>query len=247
MTKIAILSDIHGNMDALQVVLDEAQALGVSRVFVCGDIAGYYYDTAAVWRALMSWEAVMCHGNHEAMLAEWIEGDDARRKELRTKYGSSHQISKENMPKEAIQALIRLAHPVPVEIDGLRFLLSHGTPWEEDAYIYPNMNAEDKERLFTYSDDYDVVLMGHTHYQFAYEHDGFLVLNPGSVGQPRSGKEDQTQSQARAQWALYDTQTRSHQLMTSFYDPSRIFEQADRYDPHLPYLKNVLMRREIAA
>ena len=64
MTKIAILSDIHGNIDALHAVLADARQQGAEHLFVCGDITGYYYDTAAVWDEILSWNVTMCRGNH---------------------------------------------------------------------------------------------------------------------------------------------------------------------------------------
>ena len=143
------------------------------------------------------------------------------------------------MNKDDIDKLLSLSHPVSIQGDDVNFLLSHGAPWNE------NMKDEDRKNIESYSKEYDVVMMGHTHYQFSHENNKFLALNPGSVGQPRSGKEAGA-SQARAQWALYNTQNRKHSLMTSTYDSSRIFEQADRYDPHLPYLKTVLTRQEAA-
>ena len=243
MTKIAILSDIHGNLDALKAVLVDAQTQGVQRLFVCGDIAGYYYDTAAVWQTLKMWDAVMCRGNHEAILADWVA--DVGRDDITRRYGSSYRIAAETMSQEDMGSLLSLSHPVEIIDDDVRFLLTHGAPWDEDVYLYPDMTEEHRERLSGYADRYDVVLMGHTHYPFAFEQDNFLILNSGSVGQPRSGKEIlNLPDKARAQWALYDTSDQTYSLITSSYDPSRIFEQAEKYDPHLPYLKTVLKRQD---
>ena len=245
MTKIAILSDIHGNIDALHAVLADARQQGAEHLFVCGDITGYYYDTAAVWDEILSWNVTMCRGNHETIFSQWINGTPAQQEAIRIKYGSSYRIAAETMNKDDIDKLLSLSHPVSIQGDDVNFLLSHGAPWNENVYIYADMKDEDRKNIESYSKEYDVVMMGHTHYQFSHENNKFLALNPGSVGQPRSGKEAGA-SQARAQWALYNTQNRKHSLMTSTYDPSRIFEQADRYDPHLPYLKSVLTRQEAA-
>lgn len=243
MTQIAILSDIHGNIDALDAVLADARQRGAERLFVCGDITGYYYDTAQVWDKILLWDVAMCHGNHETIFSEWISGTPAQQESIRIKYGSSYKIALETMKKNDIDKLLSLSHPVSIQVDGVNFLLSHGAPWNEDAYMYPDMKEEDRKKVESYSKEYDVIVMGHTHYQFCHENNNFLILNPGSVGQPRSGKEARV-CYARAQWALYDTKNRKYSLMTSTYDPSHIFEQVDHYDPHLPYLKTVLTRQE---
>ncbi len=244
MTNIAIISDIHGNMDALQAVFTDAEKHESSRFFVCGDIVGYYYDTATIWQLLSERRAVMCRGNHEQILSEWINGDMSQRDAIRKRYGSSYQRAFEEMKQEDLQALLALPHPTAINIDNVRFLISHGTPWDEDVYIYPDKIDDHLHKLESYITDYDVICMGHTHYQMSFMHNGLHIINPGSVGQPRSGKEDDQAKMSRAQWALYNTDDRSCQLLTSFYDPSRVYAQADRHDPDLPYLKKVLKRQE---
>ena len=246
MTRIAIISDIHGNKDALQAVLNDADQQGISRIFVCGDITGYYYDTAAVWQILSERGAVMCHGNHEKIFADWIAGDVSDKAGIRKRYGSSYQRAFEDMPPGDLQSLLTLPHPVALEIDNVRFLISHGAPWHEDTYIYPDKIGDSLGRLQDFFSDYDVICMGHTHYQMFSTHEGSQIINPGSVGQPRSGQEDESVRMSRAQWALYNTADRSCAMMTSMYDPLNVYRQVDRYDPDLPYLKKVLRRQEAA-
>lgn len=244
MTKIAILSDIHGNMDALLSVLSDARELGITSYFVCGDIAGYYYDTAGIWRILNEIGAVMCRGNHENILSDWISANEGAKEELRKKYGSSFRIAYEEMSQDELNSLISLAHPVDVEMNGVRFLLSHGSPWSESHYIYPDKIGDNYSDLKEYLEKYDVILMGHTHYQFSRKEINCLIINPGSVGQPRSGREYGDGVTSRAQWAFYDTEQRMYELRTSYYNPSRIFAQIEKHDPDVPYLEKILRRQE---
>lgn len=244
MTRLALLSDIHGNADALEKVLRDAQQMGADRLLICGDITGYYYETAAVWQMISEWNAIICRGNHEDILEDWIKGSKETRHAIKQKYGSSYEVATKTLPPHALKEILSLKHPLPCVIDNVRFLLAHGAPWDSNAYIYGNMDATEKERLNSYQKDHDVILMGHTHYQMETGHGSLQIINPGSVGQPRSGKEDLSTNQARAQWALYDTVDRICLLQTSHYDPSCVFEQIDMHDPHIPYLKKVLKRQE---
>lgn len=246
MTRIAVISDIHGNMPALSAVLADAKAEGATRLFICGDITGYYYDTAQAWRVLSTYDTVMCRGNHEQILRDWIDGDKGQKDAIRRRYGSSYQRAAEDMQPAEINALLSLPHPAAVTVDGVRFLIAHGAPWDEDTYVYPDRIDDHLQRLAAYAADYDAIFMGHTHYQMAFRHGNVDIVNPGSAGQPRSGRDDETAHRSRAQWALYDTADRSCRLMTSMYDPAEIFAQVDRYDPDLPYLKKVLSRQEAA-
>ena len=68
--KIAVLSDIHGNNLALKLVLDEARILGVERLFILGDIVGYYYHPEEVIHLLNDWHKEMIQRNHESMLKD---------------------------------------------------------------------------------------------------------------------------------------------------------------------------------
>lgn len=243
--KVAILSDIHGNGAALRAVLADMERHNVDRHICCGDVIGYYYDSAFVWQSLQSLRTVICRGNHEQILLSWINGDQKQRDEIVSKYGSSYRLISETISSDVIQDMVSLPHPVPLTIDGVRFLISHGAPWDEDAYLYPDKLAQFSERLSGYANDFDVLCMGHTHYQMSQSLLNLQLINPGSVGQPRSGREIDAFEHSRAQWALYDTQNRRCTLMTTLYDPQSVFAQIDQYDPELLYLKKVLKRGEL--
>lgn len=243
--QIAILSDIHGNGAALRAVLADMAHHKVDGHICCGDVIGYYYDSAFVWQSLLSLKAVMCRGNHEQILLSWLKGDQNQRADIRSQYGSSYRLISETVSADVIYDMVSLPHPVPLIIDGIRFLISHGAPWDEDAYLYPDKLDQFEEQLSAFAHDYDVLCMGHTHYQMNESFLNVQLINPGSVGQPRSGREMNEFEHSRAQWALYDTQNRNCTLMTTLYDPRDVFAQIDQYDPDLLYLKKVLKRGEL--
>ena len=66
--KIAILSDIHGNVFALKSVLNAVKKKDVSRLMIAGDFIGYYFWPAEVFNLLKDWDLVAIRGNHDQML-----------------------------------------------------------------------------------------------------------------------------------------------------------------------------------
>jgi len=197
--RIAVLSDIHGNLPALDAVLD---ALGpVDAIWQLGDIVGYGPEPEAVIKRLRDIGAVGVLGNHDAAALERIESswfnDDART----AVQWAAGQLSGE--ARDWLGALPdRLTHDAQEGSAG-GFTLAHGSPrdpmWE---YIYSAPVA--RANLAAFQTTY--CLVGHTHVPLVFrEEDGAMetlapsdgsqlvlderrmILNPGGVGQPRDG------------------------------------------------------------
>ena len=86
----------------------------------------------------------------------------------------------------------------------------------------------------------DLVVFGHSHYPVLWREGGCIVVNPGSVGQPRDRRPG-------ACWALWDTASHAVTLHRESYDAAPLIAEARRRDPQLPYLWKVLTRTEGAA
>jgi predicted phosphodiesterase len=206
-----IVSDIHGNREALEAVLAHAGGL-YDRIVCCGDLVGYGPDPNAVvdW-ARQNLHAVI-RGNHDKGCAglddlEWFN-PTARAACLWT----VQQLTAENF------AYLRELPTGPLNLDG--FQLVHGSPLDEDEYM---LSLADARNVFPYLES-NLVFFGHTHIQCAWAwadgryhtiarprpsdpdlhtrlvSDGAYLINPGSVGQPRDGD-------PRAGYALLDTAT----------------------------------------
>jgi putative phosphoesterase len=83
-----------------------------------------------------------------------------------------------------------------IEIDGIQFKIVHGAPDDPDKYVYYDSMGE------FMSVDEDVLIFGHTHYPVYASIEGCILLNPGSVGQPRD-------DDLRPAYSIYDTETRN--------------------------------------
>jgi putative phosphoesterase len=230
--KIGLLGDIHGNDRALEAVLDAASKLSVDRLLVTGDLVGYYFAPAKVLELLSKWDCNIVSGNHEVMLAA-VRADPDYLATVDARYGSGVRIAIEQLDTKQLDELCTLPHSEELEIDGVRILLCHGSPWDIDLYVYPDADAELLLRCV--SGNYDLVVTGHTHYPMLKEIGKTFLVNPGSVGQPRNRKPG-------ACWALFDTVSRTVELHRESYDSSDLICECKLRHPELPYLSEVLKR-----
>lgn len=230
--KIAALSDIHGNNYALESVLDEAKKNNVERIFILGDIVGYYYNPDIVLNLLENWNYDIISGNHENILREILSGFTSR-EDVKKKYGTGHEKALERLTEEQIQLLISLPETISLDVNQTKFLLAHGSPWSTDFYLYPDVSVDVLERCKDALHDF--ILVGHSHYQFAVNLGLQTLINVGSVGQSR-------QKGGVANWALIDTENKSFQLKSTPYDILELEMEIGKYDPDNHYLIEVLKR-----
>ena len=227
------MGDIHGNNLALQAVLEAASAAKVDRLLVTGDLVGYYFSPLCVIELLSSWKCDVVRGNHEEILLRG-RSDQAYLTKVEAKYGSGVRVALEQMNSTQLDSICSLPHPLELDIDGIRILLSHGSPWDLDQYIYPDTDHEMLARSLP--QNYNLVVTGHTHHQMLIRIGNTIVVNPGSVGQPRDRKPG-------ACWALFDTLDQSIELRRENYDLSGLVRECQLRHPELPYLYEVLQRK----
>ena len=119
-------------------------------------------------------------GNHDENYIKIMQGNGKKRDELADTYGSSYFLSLTYKQEEYIR---RLPGYLEIEIGGRMFGLFHGGPTNYlEQRIYPNTQMD------FITEKYDVLLLGHTHYRMVKRKGRTLVINPGSLGQPRDGK-----------------------------------------------------------
>ena len=182
---LGLLYDIHGNLPALECVLEDAQSVGVDRWLLGGD-----YGVPSPWpletleRLEELPKAVWIRGNGE----RWTREPPTDRPEIAEVY--EQHLS--DVPDDVIERLYRL--PAQAELDGILFV--HGSPIS-DVESFPPEPGDDDERLLGGVRDRTVVF-GHSHQQFARPGpNGTSLVNPGSGGMPLDGD-------PRAAWATWD-------------------------------------------
>ena len=232
--KLALIGDIHGNDLALSAVLMAASASKVDKLLVTGDLVGYYFAPLRVLELLSEWDRDIVRGNHEEMLSAALNCS-AYLETLDARYGVGIRVAIEQLSSKQLKELCDLPHPLELKIDGVSILLCHGSPWSLDHYIYPDAPPTHMARCA--HEGRDLVVMGHTHYPMLKMIGNTVLVNPGSVGQPRDGK-------SGAAWAIFDTDDRRLELRREIYDSSDLIRECIFRHPELPYLSKFLKTHE---
>ena len=230
--KLALMGDIHGNIQALRAVLDAATGENIEKLLITGDLVGYYFSPLEVVELLQEWDVEIVRGNHEEML-KTARKDPNYLLSVDARYGTGLRVAFEQLSPEQIDRLCELKHPLNLSFDGIKILLCHGSPWDLDQYVYPN--SENTLIAKCANGHYDLVVLGHTHYPMQFMIGSTCLVNPGSVGQPRN-------RDPGAHWAIFDTETRSIEFRCESYDMTDLIRECKERHPNLPYLANVLER-----
>ena len=230
--KIALLADIHGNLAALEPVLEAVDASKPDVVAILGDIIGYYYQSAEVIDRLRDQSNIVVRGNHERAYLDMLDGRDDGAG-YRSKYGSSLDIAAKTLTAAQNDWLRDLQDNLVVQIGGRELHFTHEAPNVEGGYLYPDSSAAKFEATAPRSAA--ALFFGHSHYSFTAVTDGRLLVNPGSVGQARD-------MGGMAQWAIVHLETLAVELKRTPYETKSVESATLRNDPDLPYLREVLRR-----
>ncbi|WP_135821844.1 metallophosphoesterase family protein [Halostella litorea] len=169
--RLGVISDIHGNRVALQTVLNDMPP--VDGLLCAGDVVGYNPWHADCVAAVRERDVPTVMGNHDRAVAT---GTAFR---FNSMAGAGVEHARETLSEDQVAWLADLPDE-RVECDG-RVKIVHGHPDDPDRYTYPDQFSP---RLLG---DEDVLIMGHTHVQGHEQYGEGIVMNPGSVGQPRDG------------------------------------------------------------
>lgn len=202
-----ILSDIHANIDALEAVL--AAAEGCDESIVLGDLVGYGAEpNGVVDRVRALGPTAIIRGNHDKAACGLDDGENFNQVARFAAAWTAEQLTPAN--RDFLRDLPR--GPTPIDD---RLEICHGSPFDEDHYIFDALDATRALETATRQ----VCVFGHTHLPVIFagrgaqlladipdeetrvlvlEDDVRYLINPGSVGQPRDGD-------ARAAFAIYDT------------------------------------------
>jgi predicted phosphodiesterase len=220
-----ILSDIHSNREALLAVLNRVRRKRWDKAIVLGDVVGYganpneAIDTVRSLRPL-----VAIRGNHDKVCSGVEDGEMFNRVALQAAVWTREHLTPSNL------RWLRSLPEGPAVVDGA-FAIAHGTPIDEDAYIFGEIEALNVFRQTTFP----LCFFGHSHFpvifglspdaiqtvltapplfRFRLEPGVRYLVNPGSIGQPRDGV-------PLASFAMFDSDTRTVAIHRVSYELER--------------------------
>lgn len=185
---VAVITDIHGNLPALDSALSRIEALDVERTYCGGDLVGYGPWPNEVCRAVEGRGIPTIYGNYdyaigrdeEDCMCAYPDRHDRQLGEL------SVQWTLEHADRHSKDFMRGLPFDLRFELGGRRVRLVHGSPRKVNEYLFEDKPARTFERIARGA-DCDVLVFGHTHKPWVHEYGGVLFVNCGSVGKPKDG------------------------------------------------------------
>ena len=188
--KIAVISDIHGNMQALDAVLENIKKENCEKIFCLGDLAmagPQPFETVEKIRELQkTTDFTIIQGNTDEMIANCDNQILHMLEENNPVMAHALESDITTVSEEQKNYLRNLPSQKEIEIEGLKILLVHGSPRKNNENIFDNLKIEEVEEMIS-GTNADIIFCGHTHVPCGYQtNTKQTVVNTGSVGRPFS-------------------------------------------------------------
>jgi predicted phosphodiesterase len=222
--RIAVIADIHSNLEALYAVLGRISELRADEILCLGDIVGYNANPNECVAIIREKKIFCVLGNHDACAAGLEEPDNFTPLARQALFWTRSHLTETNS---------RFLAGLPRESAARDVFLVHGSIHDTNRYLYHHDQAVDNFHLMAgLAGEISLAFFGHTHIRMMFrEQDGGVsgsaagdalelsqgsrfLINPGSVGQPRDGD-------PRAAFLLYDSRERVVAFHRAAYDIQR--------------------------
>jgi putative phosphoesterase len=188
MRRVAVITDIHANLPALQAALRRVDELDVDAVYCGGDLVGYGPHPNEVCALIAERAIPTIYGNYDYAIARDLE-------DCRCAYVTPHDRelgqqsvlwTLEHTDARSKSFMRDLPFDLRFTVGEREVHLVHGSPRKVNEYLFEDKPARLYERLAG-AEDADVLVFGHTHKPWMHEYGGVLFVNCGSVGKPKDG------------------------------------------------------------
>jgi putative phosphoesterase len=184
LNRVAVITDIHGNLPALEASLAAIEALGIDQVYCGGDLVGYGPYPNEVCALIEEREIPTIYGNYDYAIGR--ELDDCG-----CAYVTQHdrELGQQSVAwtlAHTDQGAKDFMRGLPFDLGEVPIHLVHGSPRKVNEYLFEDKPASLYERLAA-AEEARVMVFGHTHKPWIHEYGGVLFVNCGSVGKPKDG------------------------------------------------------------
>ncbi len=221
--KYGIITDIHGNLEALESVLSALSEEGVDKYICCGDIVGYGADPGECIRLVRERTSQIVAGNHDHAAVELIDT-----KNFNPTAQDAVRWTQEQLTQEETEFLANL--PMSLVTDGL--FIVHATPFQPEKWEYIRTTYDAFRSFKAFAES--LCFVGHSHtpvtfisnksLRFSFDEETEIkeghryIMNVGSVGQPRDGN-------PLACFVIYDSEKNTLELKRVEYDIKKAQEK----------------------
>jgi putative phosphoesterase len=186
--RVAVITDMHANLPALQAALARIDELDVDAIYCGGDLVGYGPHPNEVCALISERGIPTIYGNYDHAIARdltdcgcaYVTPHDREIGQLSVDWTLAHT---DQASKDFMRAL---PFDLRFEVGASSVHLVHGSPRKVNEYLFADKPASLYERLAA-AEEADVLVFGHTHKPWVREHGGVLFVNCGSVGKPKDG------------------------------------------------------------
>jgi putative phosphoesterase len=187
-TALAVITDIHGNLPALEAALARIEQLGVEQIYCGGDLVGYGPHPNEVCRLIEERGIPTIYGNYDYAIGRDLEdcGCAYITQHDRELGQQSVGWTLEHTDQHSKDFMRELPFDLPFQLGQQRVRLVHGSPRKVNEYLFEDKPARTFERIAAGA-DCEVLVFGHTHKPWVHEYGGVLFVNCGSVGKPKDG------------------------------------------------------------
>ncbi len=188
--KFAVISDIHGNMFALNAVLNDIKNQNIDKIYCLGDLAMAGPEPNKTIAFVKNQDWTIIQGNTDNMIVNYSEDLYKKVHDNAPIMANALKLDVEEISPENKEILKNLPAQKSIEIEGVKILLVHGSPRKNDENIFPNLSMEKIEEIVQNVEE-SVIFCGHTHIPCGYQTESKkTIVNVGSVGRPFTEKPD---------------------------------------------------------
>jgi len=210
---IVILSDIHSNYKALECINNYISEYNISKIFCAGDIVGYYTRPNETINWFRERNVISVLGNHDKAMF-----DNSILKTFNIYAKQACIWNRRKIENFNLEYLKNLPEEYRIEVCGRSIYIVHGSPINHlGDYVYGDYI--DNDFILKYFKNIpDIIIMGQTHIPYIKQIRGTVIINPGSVGQPRDGD-------YRTCFAMVDTNLSNVEIIRLNYDKTEILKE----------------------